>query len=67
VAARLYTNYFGELPFARVALTQQYACNYGQSWPMLVYLPICGFLDSTQQHFMGLHPEDMYWKVVTAA
>jgi hypothetical protein len=66
VAAKLYTTYFGKLPFARVAITQQYACNYGQSWPMLVYLPICGFLDSTQQHFMGLHPEDMYWKVVTA-
>ena len=66
VAARLYTDYFGDLPFARVALTQQYACNYGQSWPMLVYLPICGFLDTTQQHFMGLRPEDMYWKVVTA-
>jgi len=33
---------------------------------MLVYLPICGFLDSTQQHEMGLHPEDMYWKVVTS-
>jgi len=65
VAARIYTNYFGPLPFARVAITQQYACNYGQSWPMLVYLPICGFLDTTQQHFMGLHPEDMYWKVVT--
>jgi aminopeptidase N len=65
VAARLYTNYFGPLPFARVAVTQQYACNYGQSWPMLVYLPICGFLDTTQQHFMGLHPEDMYWKAVT--
>jgi Peptidase family M1 domain len=65
VAAQLYTTYFGQLPFARVALTQQYACNYGQSWPMLVYLPICGFLDTTQQHFMGLHPEDMYWKVVT--
>jgi len=65
VAARIYTDYFGPLPFARVALTQQYACDYGQSWPMLVYLPICGFLDTTQQHFMGLHPEDMYWKVVT--
>jgi hypothetical protein len=65
VAARIYSSYFGPLPFAHVALTQQYACNYGQSWPMLVYLPICGFLDSTQQHFMGLHPEDMYWKVVT--
>jgi len=65
VAARLYTTYFGTLPFSRVALTQQYACSYGQSWPMLVYLPICGFLDQTQQHFMGLRPEDMYWKVVT--
>jgi hypothetical protein len=65
-AAEIYTRYFGPLPFPRVALTQQYACNYGQSWPMLVYLPICGFFDSTQQHFMGLRPEDMYWKVVTA-
>jgi len=65
VAARLYTEYFGPLPFGRVQITQQYACNYGQSWPMLVYLPICGFLDQTQQHFMGLRPEDMYWKVVT--
>jgi hypothetical protein len=64
-AARLYTDYFGPLPFNHIALTQQFACNYGQSWPMLVYLPICGFLDTTQQHFMGLHPEDMYWKVVT--
>jgi hypothetical protein len=64
-AARLYTDYFGPIPFAKVAVTQQFACNYGQSWPMLVYLPICGFLDQTQQHFMGLRPEDMYWKVVT--
>jgi hypothetical protein len=66
VAAQIYTNYFGPTPFAKVALTQQFACNYGQSWPMLVYLPICGFLDQTQQHELGLRPEDMYWKVVTA-
>ncbi len=65
-AAEIYSDYFGELPFSHVALTQQFACGYGQSWPMLVYLPICGFFDSTQQHFLGLHPEDMYWKVVTA-
>ena len=65
VAAQLYTNYFGPLPFAHISLTQQSACNYGQSWPMLVYLPICGFFDSTQQHFLGLREEDMYWKVVT--
>jgi hypothetical protein len=65
VAAEIYTDYFGALPFAKVALTQQYACGYGQSWPMLVYLPICGFLDSTQQFALGVHPEDMYWKMVT--
>ena len=65
VAAELYWHYFGPLPFSRIALTQQFACNYGQSWPMLVYLPICGFLDTTQQHAFGLRPDDMYWKVVT--
>jgi hypothetical protein len=65
VAAQIYTSYFGPLPFNHVAITQQFACNYGQSWPMLVYLPICGFLDTTQQHVLGLHPEDMYWKMVT--
>ncbi len=64
-AASIYTNYFGQLPFSTVALTQQFACNYGQSWPMLVYLPICGFLDPTQQHAFGLDPSDMYWKTVT--
>ena len=66
VSARLYSTLFGTLPFSKVALTQQFACNYGQSWPMLVYLPICGFLDSTQQYALGVHPEDMYWKSVTA-
>ncbi len=65
VAAQIYTSYFGSLPFTKIAVTQQFACDYGQTWPMLVYLPICGFLDTTQQHFLNLHPEDMYWKVVT--
>ena len=64
-AAQVYTNYYGPMPFSHVALPQQSACSYGQSWPMLVYLPICGFFDSTQQHFLGLGAEDMYWKVVT--
>ena len=64
-AAQIYTDYFGPLPFPHIALTQQSACNYGQSWPMLVYLPICGFLDQTEKHFLGLRPEDMYWKMVT--
>jgi hypothetical protein len=64
-AIQIYTELFGPIPFARIALTQQSACNYGQSWPMLVYLPICGFLDQTQQHTLGLDPANMYWKMVT--
>ncbi|MGP8250979.1 MAG: M1 family metallopeptidase [Terracidiphilus sp.] len=68
-ALQIYTQYYGQLPFPHVALTEQSACNYGQSWPMLVYLPVCGFMDITQQHFLGLGGENlnkhMYWEVVT--
>lgn len=65
-AVEVYEFYFGKLPFDHLALSQQPACNFGQSWPMLVYLPICGFWDQTIQHFMGLRPDDPYWKTVTA-
>lgn len=66
-AAAIYTSYFGPLPFPHIALTQQSACDYGQSWPMLVYLPICGFFDSTQRNFLGVggFTAGMYWSVVT--
>ena len=66
VAVRVYESYFGKLPFDHLALSQQPACNYGQSWPMLVYLPICGFWDGTIQNQLGLSPSDPYWKTVTA-
>jgi hypothetical protein len=48
-AAQVYNNYFGEISFPHIALTQQSTCEYGQSWPMLVYLPICAFMDNTQR------------------
>ena len=67
VAVQIYTDYFGPLDFDHLALTQQSACNYGQSWPMLVYLPICYFWDSTIKHQIGvLDGDPTYWKVVTA-
>jgi Peptidase family M1 domain len=65
-AVQIYESLFGKLPFDHLALSQQPACTYGQSWPMLVYLPICGFWDGTIQHQFGLRPEDPYWKTVTA-
>ena len=64
-AIQIYSDFFGKLPYDHVALTEQTACNYGQSWPMLVYLPICGLWDPTVQHQLGLEPTDSYWSVVT--
>jgi aminopeptidase N len=45
-------------------MTQQTACSFGQSWPTLVYLPICSFYDTTVQHQLGLDDPRGYWKVV---
>ena len=65
-AIQIYSDFFGKLPYDHVALTQQSACNYGQSWPMLVYLPICAFWDSNIQHQLGLLDYDKsYWSEVT--
>jgi aminopeptidase N len=65
-AIQIYSDFFGKLPYDHVALTQQSACNYGQSWPMLVYLPICAFWDNGIQHQLGLLDYDRtYWTEVT--
>src|SRR5215470_11458762 len=65
IAVGLYSSYFGVLPFKRLAMTQQTACTYGQSWPELVWLPICSFYDITVRHQLGLDWGDRgYWKVV---
>ena len=66
IAIQIYSDYFGKLPYDHVALTEQTACNYGQSWPMLVYLPICGLWDKTVQQQLGLLNYDAsYWREVT--
>jgi hypothetical protein len=49
-ATRLFSAYFGKLPFARLALTQQPAGNFGQAWPTLVYMPFTAFMDPTQRY-----------------
>ena len=66
-AVQIYTEFFGGLPYDHISLTQQTPCNYGQSWPTLVYLPTCYFWDTTIQHQIGVLDSDpSYWKVVTA-
>jgi hypothetical protein len=66
IAVQIYTSYFGPSSYKRLALTQQTACNFGQSWPQLVWIPICYFFDTTVRHQLGLDWSDRgYWKVVT--
>lgn len=65
LAVQIYTNYFGPVSYSHVAMTPQASCNFGQSWPYLVYLPICAYLDDTQRH--QLVGEDLrleFWKLV---
>ena len=65
LAVELYSDYYGPLPYKQLAVTQQTACNYGQSWPGLVYLPICYLYDSTIREQLGLEWHNLgYWKVV---
>jgi hypothetical protein len=66
LAVPLYTEYFGPSLFTHLQITQQTACNFGQSWPELVWIPICYYFDSTVRHQLGMDWGDRgYWKVVT--
>jgi hypothetical protein len=66
LAVQLYTDYFGPSLFKHLQISQQTACNYGQSWPELVWIPICYYFDTTVRHQLGIDQGDRgYWKVVT--
>jgi len=66
LAVQLYTDYFGPSQFTHLQITQQTACNFGQSWPSLVWIPICYYFDTTVRHQLGMDWGDRgYWKVVT--
>jgi hypothetical protein len=66
LAVQLYTDYFGPSSFKHLQITQQTACNFGQSWPELVWIPICYYFDNTVRHELGMDWGDRgYWKAVT--
>jgi hypothetical protein len=65
LSMQLYSDYFGPTPNKQLAVTQQWACNYGQSFPGLVYLPLCYFYDPQVRHTFHMDYRDFgYWKVV---
>jgi len=66
LSVQLYNDYFGPSAYKRLAITQQTACNYGQAWPELVWIPMCYFYDTTIRHQLGMDFGDRgYWKIVT--
>jgi hypothetical protein len=64
LAVDLYWQYFGPIPYQRLAMTQQTATNYGQAWPGLVYLPLTYFFDTTVRHQLGIPDTDPYFRIV---
>jgi hypothetical protein len=65
-SVRIYNNFFGKLPYTRIAMSQQPAGNFGQAWPTLVYMPYTAFMDSTQRsQLMGVRGgTDDFWRDV---
>lgn len=66
MSLRIYSDYFGALPYKRLAMTQQTATNFGQSWPELVYLPISYLYDETQRHMLFGDDLTQYYTVVAS-
>jgi Peptidase family M1 domain len=64
LAVMLFNDYFGPIPYKRLAMSQQTACTYGQAWPSLVYLPICSFFDDNVRYQLGFGRDRGYWKTV---
>jgi hypothetical protein len=64
VSMQIFTDMFGELPYGRLAMTQQPYPNFGQAWPMLVYMPLTAFLDSTFRQQLGLARAANFFKIV---
>jgi aminopeptidase N len=67
-AIALFSDLFGPLPYGRIAMTQQPFPQFGQAWPMLVYMPISAFLDGTFRHQLGMDGgrSESFYKFVAA-
>jgi len=67
-ATRIYSNFFGKLPYKRIAMTQQPAGFFGQAWPTLVFMPYFAFMDETHRvQLFGIRGgTDGFWREVAA-
>jgi hypothetical protein len=65
-STRIYSAYFGKLPYTRLAISQQPAGFFGQAWPTLVFMPYIAFIDTTQRaQLLGTSGgTDNFWRYV---
>ena len=54
LSVQIFADYFGPISLKRVHITQQTACNYGQAWPGVIYIPTCYYWNPTIRHQLGM-------------
>lgn len=62
LAIPLYTDYFGPMPYKRLAITEHPAF-YGQSFANLVFLPIISYMDTRGQGVLGISDAVFFYSV----
>ena len=65
---QLFNDYFGPLTLKRIHITQQTACNFGQAWPGVLYIPTCYYWSPTLRNQLGLQQgtSSGYWESVAS-
>jgi hypothetical protein len=67
LAMQIFSDYFGPLSLTRVHVTQQTACNFGQAWPGVIYIPTCYYWSPTIRHQLGIDDSSGgYWDSVAS-
>ena len=47
-------------------MTQQDACNFGQAWPGVIYIPLCYYWSPTIRQQLGIQSNGGYWDSVAS-
>ena len=67
LAMQIYDDYFGPISLKRIHVTQQTACNFGQAWPGVIYIPTCYYWSATMRHQLGMRDTmGGYWDSVAS-
>jgi hypothetical protein len=67
LSMQVFSDYFGPISLKRIHITQQTACNYGQAWPGVIYIPTCYYWSPTIRHQLGFKQTmGGYWDSVAS-